>query len=300
MCHLNRRQFGASSLAAAAALTLRPWNSVSAATSPTPRDYCAFIKFLTDLPYERLAESIAALGFGGVEVTVRANDGYIQPAQAAAELPKFRQALEKHGLEITIVTTDIVAANHPHAESVLRAAADNGAKRYRLGFIHYDDRRRVVEQLEELRSDFDKIAALNRRIGVTGMYQNHAGAGYFGATLWDLYYVLRNYQPMELGCVYDLRHATVEAGESWSTLHQVIEPHIVAYSAKDFDWGDRGSVHTPLGTGRVDPQFYSTLAKSGFDGPISLHVEYLEQSDPDAQLAALKRDFATLRQWMDG
>jgi hypothetical protein len=31
---------------------------------------------------------------------------------------------------------------------------------------------------------------------------------------------------------------------------------------------------------------------------VSLHVEYLKEGDPQAQLAAVKRDFAVLRGWM--
>jgi hypothetical protein len=54
----------------------------------------------------------------------------------------------------------------------------------------------------------------------------------------------------------------------------------------------------PLGEGLVDPNFYKALAKSDFEGPVSLHVEYLKEGDPQAQLAAVKRDYAVLRGWM--
>jgi hypothetical protein len=32
---------------------------------------------------------------------------------------------------------------------------------------------------------------------------------------------------------------------------------------------------------------------------VSLHVEYLKAGDPEGQLAAVKRDFAVLRKWMN-
>lgn len=299
---ITRRRFGAASLGAAGlaagARLLAAGESTAAAPDPARARYAAFVKYLTDLGYDELAESIAALGFGGVEVTVRERDGYLRPGQAAEELPKLRRALDRRGLAIAIVTTDILRADQPHAETVLQAAADAGAERYRLGFLHYDSQRPIVAQIEAIRGDFEKLAELNRRLGIAGMYQNHAGAGYFGATLWDLYYVLRQLDPQHLGCVYDLRHATVEAGQSWPTLHEVLKPHIKAYSVKDFAWRDRETQNVPLGEGRVDSQFYADLAKSDFRGPISLHVEYLEGRDPPEQLAALRRDLATLRQWM--
>ena len=103
----------------------------------------------------------------------------------------------------------------------------------------------------------------------------------------------------ELGCVYDLRHAAVEAGESWPTLHAVMKPHIIAYSVKDFKWNGRKSQHAPLGEGMVDPAFYKSLAKSDYGGPISVHVEYLKESvGAEGQLAAIKRDFGMLKKWM--
>jgi sugar phosphate isomerase/epimerase len=286
---------------AAAAVTTVPALGTAAISTPASggNRYCAFIKFLRSLKYDELAVRIAELGFGGVEATVRSKDGYILPEKAAEELPKFKKALEKNGLALTIVTTDILSAEQKHADSVLRAAADAGAPRYRLGFYGYDLKKPIVEQIQDIRPKFQGLAELNRKVGITGMYQNHSGADRFGATLWDLYYLLRDHAPDELSCVYDLRHAAVEAGESWPTLYSVMKPHIAAYSVKDFKWNGRKSEHAPLGEGMVDPEFYMALAKSDYKGPISLHVEYLKESDgADSQLAAIKRDFATLREWM--
>lgn len=297
---IDRRQFARTSLALGASVAAGRALRAAEPAADAPRRNCAFVKFLTELGYDELSDRLAEFGFGGVEVTVREKDGYIKPAAAAAELPKFRRSLDKNGLELSIVTTDVVRADQPLADAVLRAAADAGAQRYRLGFRRYDPKQRVVGQLDAFRAQFDQLAALNRRIKLPGMYQNHCGAGYFGATIWDLYYVIRSHAPEELGCVYDLRHATVEAGESWPTLYEVIKPHVIAYSVKDFVWGDRESRHAPLGEGRVDRQFYARLAKSQFDGPVSLHVEYLPGEPAEAQLAAMKRDLATLRDWMSG
>jgi sugar phosphate isomerase/epimerase len=298
---LTRRQFTAASLVATAALAVPKLaaGAVASASNGGNR-YCAFIKFLRSLKYDELAERLAEMGFGGVEATIRTGDGYILPEKAAEELPKFKKVLEKNGLELSIVTTDILSAEQKYADAVLRAAADAGAPRYRLGFYRYDLKKPIVEQIQDLRPKFERLAELNRKVGITGMYQNHAGADMFGSTLWDLYYLLRDHAPDELSCVYDLRHAAVEAGESWPTLYSVMKPHIRAYSVKDFKWNGRKSQHAPLGEGMVDPEFYKSLAKSEYRGPISLHIEYLKESvGADGQLAAIKRDFATLRQWME-
>jgi sugar phosphate isomerase/epimerase len=294
---LSRRQFTASALAAASAAAL-PSRLLAAQAPGAKNRFCCFIKFLEDLSYDQLAEKMAEFGFSGIEATVRSSAGYILPEKAAEELPKLRKALDKNGLSIAIVTTDILSADQQHADAVLHAAADVGAPRYRMGFYKYDKERPIVEQIGALRPKFDALAELNRKIGIAGMYQNHAGADHFGSTLWDLYYLLKDHSPDEIGCVYDLRHAAVEAGESWPTLHSVMKPHIIAYSVKDFVWNGRKSQHVPLGDGLVDPNFYKELAKSDFDGPVSLHVEYLKEGEPGPQLDAVKRDFAVLRGWM--
>jgi sugar phosphate isomerase/epimerase len=291
---MNRRQFAAASLAAAAAVSGR--SLLAAAASPPKRTLCAFIKFVQSLKYDELAERIAALGFDGVEATVR-RGGYIDPADAPTELSKLHAALKKQGLEITIVTSDIIRADQPHAEKLLETAAELGVPRYRLGFMEYDLEKPVLEQLGALPAVFEALAALNRRLGIAAMYQNHSGANMVGATIWDLHYLINHYPVSEIGCVYDIRHATVEAGEAWPMLYQLIKPHIGAMSVKDFRWKGRRSANVPLGEGQVDPAFFEKLDPA-FAGPLSVHVEYLEDEDVEANLAALGRDLATLRKWL--
>ena len=48
------------------------------AAEPAPSKYriCAFEKFLQDLSYDELADTIAELGFVGIEATVR-NKGHV-------------------------------------------------------------------------------------------------------------------------------------------------------------------------------------------------------------------------------
>jgi sugar phosphate isomerase/epimerase len=104
----------------------------------------------------------------------------------------------------------------------------------------------------------------------------------------------------ELSCVFDIRHAAVEGGEAWPVYFNLMTSHIGAVSVKDFTWGGgRKSQHVPLGTGQVDPKFFKMLEKTDFDGPVSVHVEYLTKGDAKENLAALKKDFATLRGWID-
>src|SRR5436189_1216657 len=99
---INRRQFAVTSATTAAAFTMAP--QLIAAPKPAGRyKFCAFIKFLTALKYDEMADAIAEAGFDGVEVTARQKEAYIHPDRAADELPRLMEVLDKRKLEITIL-----------------------------------------------------------------------------------------------------------------------------------------------------------------------------------------------------
>lgn len=289
---MSRRIFLAGLTAAACATT----RSSFAAEPPTYK-ICAFVKFVQSLSHDELAERIAEMGFDGIEATIRTG-GQIEPERAADELPALVEALQKHQIEITIMASSINRADQPHAQRTLRAAALLGIERYRLAYYKYDLKRPVVEQLRELKPIVKDLAALNHDLGITGVYQNHAGAATVGSTVWDLHELLADIPSEDLGIAFDIRHATAEAGMSWPTLFNVAGEHLGAVYVKDFVWGDKRPENVPLGKGRVDKSFFPQMVQSGFAGPISLHVEYLEKGSVEENLAAMKSDLATLREWL--
>jgi sugar phosphate isomerase/epimerase len=296
---IHRRQF--SKLVAATAASLAISGSSRAATGSSKRfTYCAFVKFLTDLNFDELADAIADAGFEGVEVTARKKESYIDLARADEQLPKLKDALDKRGLEISILTTDILRADEPGAENLLRAAEGVGIKRYRLGFLRYDLNKEIIPQLTAMQPVFKDIAAMNRELGIAALYQNHCGADMMGATVWDLHRLIKDYPVSEIGCVFDIRHAIVEGGEAWPVYWDLMKPHLGAISVKDFGWNGRKSKHVPLGSGQVDPKFFKMLRESDFDGPISVHVEYAGNRGAKANVEALRKDFSTLQKWMAG
>jgi len=294
---IDRRQFAATAAVVAAAFAA-PFPLHAKAAAASKYKFCAFTKFLNSLDFDQLADGIAEAGFDGVEVTARAKDSCIHPERAADELPRLQAALAKRSLELTILTTDILSADQPHARSLLKAAKAVGVKRYRLGFLRYDLAQPILPQLAAFQPVFHDIAAMNREIGVAALYQNHAGAEMLGATMWDLHSLISHYPTSEIGCVFDIRHAAVEAGEAWPVYFDLMKPHIAAVSVKDFDWSGSKSRHVPLGRGSVDPKFFKMLEQTNFDGPITVHVEYLPKASAAENVAALKTDLKTLRQWI--
>jgi sugar phosphate isomerase/epimerase len=78
-----------------------------------------------------------------------------------------------------------------------------------------------------------------------------------------------------------------------------MKPHIGALYVKDFDWKGKKAEHVPLGTGRVDPKFFEIIKQDNFQGPVSLHVEYLENGSTQENIDALRRDLNVLRGWLN-
>jgi len=293
---MPRRRFllaAASSLAAAQVASGTP-------KARTDRSICVFTKPFQSLTYDELADHIAELGFDGIEAPIRVG-GHIEPAQVPDELPKMVEALRKRDLEITVMTSSINDPNDPLSAKVLRTAAKLGIRRYRMQYFKYDLSKPILGQLDEWRRQFLDLAALNREIGITAVYQNHAGRNYLGASLWDLGRLLEGIAVDQIGVAYDIRHATVEAGMSWPVTFHRIRPHIETVYVKDFHWINGKPRNVPLGDGQISPEFFSMLAESKFDGPISLHEEYLDHRKPELvpqHLAAIEKDFATLKRLM--
>jgi sugar phosphate isomerase/epimerase len=168
-----------------------------------------------------------------------------------------------------------------------------------MGFYKYDLTRPIIVQLGEIRPGLNELAAFNRELGISALYQNHSDAKYVGATLWDLYLLIKDIPQSEISCAFDIRHATIEAGLSWPVLYDVMKPHIGALYVKDFDWKGKKAEHVPLGTGRVDPKFFEIIKQDNFQGPVSLHVEYLENGSTQENIDALRRDLNVLRGWLN-
>ena len=303
---LNRRSFvaGTSAALASAALPSLSANAGAVAQSK-PYEYCTFIKFIQDLSHEELATTLKGIGFDGAEVTVR-EGGYIAPEAAADELPKLAEVFAKHELKINILTTDIVDVETPNAQAIIKTAGDVGVKHYRMGFCRYDMKASILPQMEEFKPRFKELAALNRESGVTAVYQNHAGGKYMGATFWDLLQILKGIPKEEIGSIFDIRHAVAEGSGAWPLYYDIIKPHIAALSVKDFSWGFKkekdtrlSPLHGPLGEGQVDlKKFLKTYKKDFESSLITLHVEYLPKDGVEANIVALKRDFAILKKAM--
>ena len=143
-----------------------------------------FSKHLQFVQGEELAATAAGLGFDGVDITVR-KGGHIEPASVAKDLPAL-VAIRKHALEVPMVTTDIVDADTPFAEDILKTIAGLGIRHYRFAAFKWDAAKPYEAQLESMRPRLAKLATLNARYEMCAMYHTHSGVGVVGASIWDL------------------------------------------------------------------------------------------------------------------
>ncbi|NNC88899.1 MAG: TIM barrel protein [Akkermansiaceae bacterium] len=261
----------------------------------------AFEKNFQRLTYDEIGRRMAALGLQGIEATVRPG-GHIDPDRAAAELPPAVEALARHGLTILVMASGVNEVN-PRNEKVLRAAAGLGIKRYRMAYWQYAKDAPVRRQLREFREKASDLAALNKDLGIQGIYQNHAGAHHVGGPLWDLQQVLEGIDPAHLAIGLDLRHSRVENGMSWKTTYDLVRPHVAMLYVKDARWNGTKIENVPLGEGMVTREVFRHAVKGCGPLPIALHVEYFGGKPLPAEalppvIDAHRQDLATLRKWI--
>ena len=292
---MNRRQFLTTTALAA------PLLAAETRGKKRRNPYCVFTKPLQMLSYDDLADLIAELGFDGIEGTIRPG-GQITPEQVPDELPKMMAALKKRGLEMTIMASGINNADDKLNIQQLQVAAQLGIKRYRMGYHKYDLKKPVLNQMNELRPVLKNLVALNKELGLQAIYQNHSGSNYVGAPLWDLHELFKAHDPAHLAVGFDMSHATAEGTRAWPLHANLLRPRIGALYVKDFRWIQNKRDNCPLAEGIVDRKYPAQLIASGYTGPINLHVEYLKPFNKENvpnQIAAIKRDSATLKQWLD-
>ena len=302
---MNRRQF----IHASAALAVRAGAQTPTAPKLKIDAYSRHLQWLRSA--DEVAEASAEMGYEGIDVTVRPYPGHVEPSRVAQDLPGFVNAIRKHGLQVVEITTNIADADSPHAEEILRAASESGIRYYWWGTFRYESGKPVMQQLDALKPRVARLAALNAKYNMTAMYHTYSGNA-VGAPIWDMLYVLRDFNPEQVGLHCDIGHMTNAGGNgTWATNLRAAGPYVRGVSVKDSfiekdaegKWRVR---YVPLGEGNVQlPQFAAILKEIKFSGPVEIQAEYPNGGAENAQdkitlpreqvLGAMKKDLQVLR-----
>ncbi|HEY3130586.1 MAG TPA: sugar phosphate isomerase/epimerase family protein [Acidobacteriota bacterium] len=295
--HLSRRNFLITTAVAAAGTSLAASRTEpSASDHPFTGRLCFFSKHLPDMDPRRLAENVKNAGFNGIDLTVRKR-GHVLPEKAVQDLPKAVAAIRAEGLEVPMITTELLSAADPTARPILSTAGRLGIPFLKPGYYRYEfvD---VRKELEKAGNEFRGLVELAKESSIQVGYHNHAG--YVGAPVWDMARIIDGLDPRWAGYYFDVRHSVVEGGDAgWKIAANLIAPRLKMIAVKDFYWEKTsrgwGQHNCPLGEGMVDwKQYFGVLARTGFRGPVSLHFEYdipgTGATLEDNTLAAARRD----------
>lgn len=259
---------------------------------------CLFSKHAAQLNYKDLAKYSKETGFEGVDLTVRPG-GHVLPAKVAEDLPLCVETLRNAGLEVPMITTGLTSARAPEATATLRAAGALNIPFWKVGYFKYDtaDNERKLAEVQVALTEF---SALSRLYNIVAGFHNHSG-NYVGAPVWDTAEMFKSLDAKTIGYYFDPAHATAEGGAwTWNASLALAVKRLRMVAVKDFYWekskGKWAMKWCPLGEGMVDwPKVLQVMAKSGFSGPLTLHVEY---TTPD-ELKAVAQDFATMKKLVD-
>ena len=292
---MNRRTFvGKATLAGLGTLA---FGKLNAAENAGGREFAVFTKFMEKLPFDKLAETISQLGIAGLEAPLRSG-GHIEPQEMVEKLPSFVAALAKQNLKVLIMASSISRADKS-AETQLRAAAAAGITRYRLAHLNYDLSKPLAPQVANFKAQLTDLAALNKEIGVQGLYQNHRGNNFVGGPIWDMVGILEQVDPKFLGLAFDFAHATVEGANTWEMNFLRAAPHIGAVFMKDYRLDGKTWSACPLGQGVVNPACGKLIAKIlPAEIPAVIHIEYVKEGNITQTVEAMRNDLATLQKWL--
>src|SRR6266545_5730433 len=183
---------------------------------------------------DEIAEAAIEMTCGGVEPTVQAYPGHINPDKVAQEFPPFVKTMQKHGLRVKQVRggnqTDV---NGPNVEAIIGTMGQLGVTHYWMGTDNYDLTKPIMPQLDAIKLKVDGFVKLNQKHGTTLMYHTRAGANSVGSVVWDLLYVMKDFDPKYVGFHWDTGHMSHHGSNMWELLLRTAGPYVVAVSWKD-------------------------------------------------------------------
>jgi sugar phosphate isomerase/epimerase len=243
---MDRREFLNTSIVAALAarvlgdVTLAGAQAPAAPPPSPPRQlildaYTRHFQWIRDP--DALAEAAIEITCTGVNPTIQSYPGHIDPTKVTTQLPAFVKTMQKHGLRVKQVRggnqTDVAA---PNLEPMVATMGQLGVTHYWVGTDNYDLTKPILPQLDAIKKKVEGFVRLNEKHGTTHMYHTRAGANSVGSVVWDLLYVLKDFDPNYVGLHWDTGHMSHHGSNMWELLLRTAGPHVVGVSWKDRSW----------------------------------------------------------------
>src|SRR5688500_18758155 len=138
---LSRRRFVQAAAGAAAVGFAPPFDSLTLAQGAQRNagfrgSLCFFSKHLPRMNGRELGQTLKAMGFDGVDLTVRPG-GHVDPKRVTNDLPVFVDAIRHEGLTVPMITTELLSDVDPFAQPTLETAARLKIPFYKAGYYRY-------------------------------------------------------------------------------------------------------------------------------------------------------------------
>jgi sugar phosphate isomerase/epimerase len=305
----TRREFIGSAAVAASALAASPALGQMTRPASTVPKLCLFSKPLHNRPFRELPAILNKLGIDAVDLTCRPR-GHVLPERVADDLPRAVGLLREAGIEVPMITTGITHAGRAHAETIVKTAADLDIRYLKLGYFLYHDLNRLTNRLTEVKGRLRDIVALCRQYHIRAGFHNHCG-NVVGAPMWDLWHLIEDLPPQDIGSFFDVRHAAAEGGAGgWRIGLHLLALRIIMLAVKDFVWTKSPSngwriENVPIGQGMAPiEEALWILKQKAFNGPLSLHMEYGDRhaeansGEEKANLSAIRADWTFMRKML--
>src|SRR5437773_2048372 len=193
-----------------------------------------FVKHVQSLPIETAAMRMRALGFEGMDLTVRPS-GVVKADRVREDLPNVVRAIRSHGLQVPLITTDVVRADDV-ALATFETAASLDIREIKLGYHKYAAFGTFRQTLDQMRADLDGIEALAKRLNLRANLHIHSGDHMTAqaAVVWDL---IRDRDPRAIGAYVDPGHMFTEGGrDGWRQGLDLLGDRIALVAVKDVAW----------------------------------------------------------------
>ena len=253
-----------------------------------------FSKHLQWLDWEQMAETAAELGFDGIDLTVR-EGGHVEPERVKEDLPKVAKNCQQgrpgypddhrrnRGRPFSSCGSHYSYRQRAWDSSlpvglVLLVGYSEGARSIEFPRQPWKDSEillNVPGRLDELKKRVAALAELNGKYKVCAMYHNHSGS-MVGASVWDLWILLKDFDARWVSSNFDVGHATVEGGlGGWVNSTRLMAPFIQGNSNQGFQMGEKRQrrMGTPVvSAGRRNgelPGVFRHAQRGRFSGPCS-------------------------------
>ena len=213
--------------------------AAAATPAPTPRRlimdaYTRCLHWIRNP--DEIAEVAIELTCAGVNPTIQNYPGHIDPSKVAQELPTFVKTMQKHGLRVKQVRGGNQTQVDPTVEAMVGTMGQLGVTHYWIGTDNYDLNKPILPQLDAIKVKVERFVRLNEKHGATLLYHTRAGAGSVGSVVWDLLYVMKDFDPKYVGFHWDTGHMALHGGNMWELLMRTAGPYVSAMGWKDRGW----------------------------------------------------------------